>query len=104
MTPFGTGQSLVVRAAPFDAVIESSDLVKINVESLEAQLLVSGWQQLRSPRPLIMVEIYDRNDGLRALKLRLDDLQPPHTHAPRLPGARRTRRVGTQTTAQKFQT
>lgn len=67
--------TVVVRAVPFDTAVEGADLVKIDVEGLEAKLLTSAWEQLRASKPVIMVEIHDSNTDLRALIPRLmDDL------------------------------
>lgn len=57
----------MVPAVPCDAAIEGVDLLKVDVEGLEAQLLGSSRLQLRAFRPVIMVEIHDFNRELRAL-------------------------------------
>ncbi len=64
-------ESFMVNAVAFAAAIAGSDLVKIDVEGLEAQLLVSAWAQLCSLKPAVMVEIHDDNKELRALVPRL---------------------------------
>lgn len=67
--------TVVVRAVPFDTAVDGNDLVKIDVEGLEAQLLSSAMDQLRSSKPVVMIEIHDFNTDLRALVPRLmDDL------------------------------
>ena len=63
--------TVVVRAVPFDTAVDGADLVKIDVEGLEAQLLWSAMEQLRASKPLVMVEIHDANTDLRALVPRL---------------------------------
>ncbi|MEJ7832136.1 MAG: FkbM family methyltransferase [Nocardioides sp.] len=60
-------QTVLVRAEPFTPAIAGSDLVKIDVEGLEAQLLTSGWGQLTADRPAVMVEVHEHNRELRSL-------------------------------------
>ena len=60
-------ESFLVNAVAFAAAIDGSDLVKIDVEGLEAQLLVSAWAQLCAVRPALMVEIHGFNRELRSL-------------------------------------
>lgn len=69
----GPASTVVVRAIPFDTAVEGADLVKIDVEGLEAQLLESATDQLRAARPVVMVEVHDANRDLRALIPRLMD-------------------------------
>ena len=64
-------ESVVVNAVAFAAAIDGSDLVKIDVEGLEAQLLVGAWAQLCAEKPAVMVEIHDHNKDLRSLLPRL---------------------------------
>lgn len=74
-TANGHSSTVVVRAVPFDSAVEGADLVKIDVEGLEAKLLASASEQLGASRPVVMVEIHDANHDLRALLPRLmDDL------------------------------
>lgn len=60
-------ETFVVDAVAFAAAIDGSDLVKIDVEGLETQLLVSAWAQLCASRPALMVEIHGFNTDLRSL-------------------------------------
>lgn len=64
-------ESFVVDAVAFNAAIEGADLVKIDVEGLEAQLIVGAWSQLCAEKPVLMVEILGQNSDLRALIPRL---------------------------------
>ena len=64
-------ESFMVDAVPFAAAIADADLVKLDVEGLEAELLVSSWEQLRAGKPAIMVEILENNGDLRSLVPRL---------------------------------
>lgn len=64
-------ESFTVSAVAFAAAIDGADLVKIDVEGLEAQLLVSSWPQLCAGKPAIMVEILENNTDLRSLIPRL---------------------------------
>jgi hypothetical protein len=57
----------MVDAVPFGAAIADSDLVKIDVEGLEAQLFRSSWIQLTQLKPVVMVEIHTYNRELRSL-------------------------------------
>ncbi len=60
-------ETVLVQAEPFTSAIAASDLVKIDVEGLEAQLLTSGWKQLSTDRPAVMVEVHEHNRELRSL-------------------------------------
>ena len=64
-------ESFVVDAVAFAVAINGADLVKIDVEGLEAQLLASAWTQVCADKPAIMVEILEPNWDLRALIPRL---------------------------------
>lgn len=64
-------ESFMVDAVAFNEAIDGADLVKIDVEGLEAQLLVSAWPQLCATKPAIMVEILGQNSDLRSLIPRL---------------------------------
>lgn len=64
-------ESFLVNAVAFASAIDGSDLVKIDVEGLEAQLLVSAWAQLCAVKPALMVEIHGFNRDLRSLVPRL---------------------------------
>jgi FkbM family methyltransferase len=60
-------ESIMVDAVLFRDAITGSDLVKIDVEGLEAQLILSAWGQLTDLRPVVMVEVHAFNRDLRAL-------------------------------------
>lgn len=64
-------ETIVVDGLPVGAVVEGGDLVKIDVEGLEAKLLLSAWPSLVAAKPVLMVEIHDFNDELRSLIVRL---------------------------------
>jgi FkbM family methyltransferase len=63
--------TVVVAAMPVSTAIAGRDLVKIDVEGLEAKLLGDAWDDLRASNPAIMIEVHDFNADLRALLPRL---------------------------------
>lgn len=60
-------ESIMVDAVGFEAAVADSDLVKIDVEGLEAKLILSAWTQLTELKPTVMVEIHTYNQELRSL-------------------------------------
>lgn len=66
-TAAGGSQSIMVKAFPIGAAIRGCDLIKLDVEGLEAALLSAAREEVLSTNPAIMVEIHDHNYGLRAL-------------------------------------
>lgn len=64
-------ETFVVPAVPFDQAIAGGDLVKIDVEGLEGPLLLSAWDRIVAERPMLMLEVHERNVELRAMLPRL---------------------------------
>lgn len=64
-------ETFMVDAVAFATAVDGSDLVKIDVEGLEAQLLSSAWAQLCATKPAIMVEVLGNNWDLRSIIPRL---------------------------------
>lgn len=60
-------ESFTVPAVPFTDVIAGCDLLKIDVEGLEARLLTSAWDELLDLEPAIMIEVHGHNAELRAV-------------------------------------
>jgi FkbM family methyltransferase len=63
--------TVVVPAVPIGDAVAGRDLVKIDVEGLEAKLLEDAWDHLLAAKPAIMIEIHDFNADLRTLLPRL---------------------------------
>lgn len=64
-------ESLTVAAVPFESIVAGRDLVKLDVEGLEASLLMSAWAALVRTAPALMIEIHDYASELRELMPRL---------------------------------
>lgn len=64
-------ETLLVAAVPFAAAIQGCDLVKIDVEGLEATLITSSWDELVAAKPAVMIEVHSKNLELRGLMPRL---------------------------------
>jgi FkbM family methyltransferase len=70
---FSGGSVVQVQGVPMAEALGSCDLLKLDVEGLEAALFESAWAELVRLRPAIMVEVHDVNRELRALLPRLLD-------------------------------
>ncbi|MBV8387235.1 MAG: FkbM family methyltransferase, partial [Acidimicrobiia bacterium] len=64
---FSGGSVVRVAAEPMAAALGGCDLLKLDVEGLEAALFEAAWNDLVRLRPAIMVEVHDVNEQLRAL-------------------------------------
>lgn len=64
---FRVGSTVSVQGVPVADVLGSCDLLKLDVEGLEAALFRAGWDALVRLRPTIMVEVHDTNRELRSL-------------------------------------
>lgn len=56
-----------VDAVPVSQVLGNCDLLKLDIEGLEAELITAAWDRLVSLAPVIMVEVHDASSDLRAL-------------------------------------
>ncbi|MBV8237120.1 MAG: FkbM family methyltransferase [Acidimicrobiia bacterium] len=64
---FSGGSVVPVQGVPVNDVLGAADLLKLDVEGLEAPLLEAAWDELVRLRPAIMIEVHDVNRPLRAL-------------------------------------
>lgn len=67
----GESEVIAVPAVPFTSTIAGCDLLKIDVEGLEAQLIKDGWDELGRSRPAMMIEVLTDNVDLRPLVIEL---------------------------------
>jgi FkbM family methyltransferase len=65
------GIAIEVPAVDVRSLLHGVDLVKIDVEGQEHRLLAAGWQQLRTYRPTIFVEVLPGTPRLRAVLVQL---------------------------------
>ncbi len=59
--------AMLVKAIPFRNIIAQADLIKIDVEGLEADLLNSAIDIIIQHRPTIFIEVLDQNQPLKNL-------------------------------------
>lgn len=77
----------LVEVKPLDRVISGDvDLIKIDVEDMEIEVLMGARETIKRCRPLIYIEVLDKNIGpflelVRALNYRVDRIFPEFTFA-----------------------
>jgi FkbM family methyltransferase len=64
---FSGGSVVRVQGVPITDVLGACDLVKLDVEGLEAALFEAAWDDLVRLGPAVMVEVHDVNQPLRRL-------------------------------------
>lgn len=63
----GDQVAIEVEALTISDVLGKCDLLKLDVEGLEADLLEASWSVLRKLAPVVMIEVHDVNERLRML-------------------------------------